>query len=239
MLISEIFGPTYQGEGPSIGRSCIFLRTSNCNLQCRFCDSPYTWNWIGTKFAHPEKYDRKKEQHKLEYNQVRESILNLAQDKTKMLVISGGEPMLQQKHLQRIAAYFKHQGWRIEVETNATIPLRYEFVDLIDQMNCSPKLANSGDPSNMRIKPEILQTYVDLPQSIFKFVVSSNHDLNEILNLVRDFKIEKRKVWLMPQGRTREELAKLNQQVKQLALGLGYNFSPRKHIEEFGSKRGV
>ena len=39
--ISEIFGPTVQGEGPLIGRPTVFVRTGGCDFRCRWCDTLY------------------------------------------------------------------------------------------------------------------------------------------------------------------------------------------------------
>src|SRR5262245_52198924 len=56
LVVSEVFGPTWQGEGPSIGRRCGFVRLGRCNLACTWCDTPYTWDW--------ERYDPAKELHR-------------------------------------------------------------------------------------------------------------------------------------------------------------------------------
>ena len=39
--ISEIFGPTIQGEGPLIGRPTVFVRTGGCDYRCAWCDTLY------------------------------------------------------------------------------------------------------------------------------------------------------------------------------------------------------
>jgi 7-carboxy-7-deazaguanine synthase len=39
--ISEIFGPTIQGEGPLIGRPTVFVRTGGCDYRCSWCDTLY------------------------------------------------------------------------------------------------------------------------------------------------------------------------------------------------------
>ena len=41
ILVSEIFGPTVQGEGPLIGRPSVFVRTGGCDYRCRWCDTLY------------------------------------------------------------------------------------------------------------------------------------------------------------------------------------------------------
>ena len=44
MLISEIFY-SIQGEGELTGIPSVFIRTSGCNLRCRWCDTKYaSWN---------------------------------------------------------------------------------------------------------------------------------------------------------------------------------------------------
>ena len=53
LAVSEIFGPTLQGEGPSSGRRAMFLRLAGCNLSCSWCDTAYTWDW--------SRYDKKAE----------------------------------------------------------------------------------------------------------------------------------------------------------------------------------
>jgi organic radical activating enzyme len=45
LLVAEMFGPTFQGEGPSAGQRAVFVRTSRCNLSCSWCDTPHTWDW--------------------------------------------------------------------------------------------------------------------------------------------------------------------------------------------------
>ena len=62
LRVNEIFGPTFQGEGPHAGQSAVFLRTSGCNLNCSWCDTPYTWDW--------ERYDREAETHPMAPNEV-------------------------------------------------------------------------------------------------------------------------------------------------------------------------
>src|SRR5258708_8959324 len=41
ILISEIFGPTVQGEGALIGKPTVFVRTGGCDFRCNWCDTLY------------------------------------------------------------------------------------------------------------------------------------------------------------------------------------------------------
>src|SRR5690606_10255253 len=44
LLVSEIFR-SVQGEGRHVGVPSVFLRLARCNLSCRWCDTPYTWDF--------------------------------------------------------------------------------------------------------------------------------------------------------------------------------------------------
>ena len=216
------------------------------------CDTPYTWNWTGTDFKHPEKFDREKELHKMSNADVLNRLLELNSkwdvlaprdttipmiDNGPMLVISGGEPFLQQKALYHIVHYLKRRGWWVEIETNGTVPPRIYFTDELDQINCSPKLANSGDPLERRIVPHVLTELARMDKTNFKFVVGTEYDMNEIESLCTKFDL--RNIWLMPLGRTMFELSETAPMVETMAKRYGFNYSPRKHIELWGSKRGV
>ena len=51
MRISEIFY-SIQGEGELTGVPTVFIRTSGCNLRCRWCDTPYaSWNPEGEEMS--------------------------------------------------------------------------------------------------------------------------------------------------------------------------------------------
>ena len=240
LLINEIYGPVKQGEGKSSGLDVMFLRLSGCNLACIWCDTPYTWNWKGTKFVHPDKFDPKAESHKMSVKEVKQALYKSAGN-VKALVLSGGEPMLQQRKLIPLLQELKNDNWWIEVETNGTISPFPEFAALLDQINCSPKTENSGidNPLKLRIKQQALQEIAHFKNATFKFVVQSDTDMSEIHSIMSIGEIRTEQVWLMPEGRTKKEQLLRQEQVKAIAKENGYNFSPRLHILEFGDKRAV
>lgn len=238
LFVNEVFGPTVQGEGKSSGKEVIFLRLSGCNLACSWCDTPYTWNWKGTKFVHPDKFDKKTETHKHTVDQVF-SLIRRQSPTTHAVVISGGEPMLQQKELVNLLKLLKEDGYWVEVETNGTVAPTPEFVSLIDQINCSPKLANSGpdNPLKKREIPTALITLATCKKATFKFVVTGPQDIKGILDLVTVYGMED--VYLMPEGRTKAEQLANQNQIEKLAKANGFEFSPRLHVLQWDAKRAV
>ena len=255
MKVNEIFGPTIQGEGRSAGKLVIFLRLVGCNLACIWCDTPYTWNWLRTLFRHPEKHDPKKEIHEMSCRAVIRRLRKKGLRKVKALVISGGEPMLQQDEIIGLlrslrhnnflfrllyrSKLFKKTDYWVEIETNGTIEPKPEFLELIDQINCSPKTFNSG-PDNRpetRERPEALRKLSASSKTFFKFVIKDEEDLPEIRDLVSRY--EMKNVYLMAQCRTREERRQLEPKVTKMCLENNFHFSPRLHILYWNGRRGV
>src|ERR1700719_782206 len=87
LRVSEIF-VSFQGEGPSSGERAVFVRLAGCNLSCQWCDTPYTWDW--------SRYNRVLESHKVVADEVARHVVALAGEYGKLLILTGGEPMLQQ-----------------------------------------------------------------------------------------------------------------------------------------------
>lgn len=225
MKINEIYGPVEQGEGKSTGLAVMFIRLAMCNLRCVWCDTKYTWDW--------QNFDRTKEVHEMSISQI---LSQLKKTDVKAVVISGGEPFLQQKQLTQLLRELKTLGYWVEIETNGTIIPTPEFVQLIDQINCSPKLANSGDLEKLRLKPLALQALQATGKANFKFVMSSQIDVFEVLQLVRKYSLKE--IYLMPEGVTKEALAEKEELVKYVCQATGFKFSPRLHVTST-QQRGI
>lgn len=220
LVVSEVFGPTVQGEGPSLGRRAGFVRLGRCNLACTWCDTAYTWDW--------SRFDPAVELRKAD---VADVVAQVDAMDVPMVVITGGEPLLQQSAVVELARRLKPR--RIEVETAGTIAPAPELVALVDQWNVSPKLANSGNPSERRHKPDVLRAFAATGKAVFKFVVESAADLDEIAG----FDVEP--VWVMPQGTTPEAVQEGLRRLADEVVARGWNLTTRLHVEVWGDKRGV
>jgi 7-carboxy-7-deazaguanine synthase len=227
LKVNEIYGPTVQGEGPSVGRQCAFLRLTGCNLTCSWCDTPYTWDWTGLNGV---KYDKSKETRLMTVDDVWEQ---LRAYRVPLVVISGGEPMMQQDALAPLVESLTAQGVDVEIETNGTIkpsikPTRF---------NVSPKLAHSGVTRKKAIKPVNLSAYVG--QSIFKFVCQTLTDLDEVQAIADECLIPNEAIWIMPEGRDPITLQQHTDTIADAVIQRGWNITPRLHVMIWGHRRGV
>ena len=234
----EVFR-TLQGEGPSIGSPAIFLRLSLCNLHCSWCDTPFTWNWEGTPWDHQDgqKYSKADQIVEPSLHELVETLCSQAHPGDR-LVVTGGEPLLQQKELvplfEKIASSFS----AIEIETNGT-QRPDDLLDLaVAQYNVSPKLANSGNAPDLRIQDTPLQFFAQSPKAFFKFVLTCEEDLTEVLALQQRFQIPSPRLLLMPEGRTPSALAENRAWIAQACLTHGFRLTDRLHVQLWGDERG-
>lgn len=226
--MNEVFGPTIQGEGPHAGVYCGFVRFAECNLACSWCDTPYTWDW--------KRYDRAIESKPMTVKEVADAIVQLY---CYRIVLTGGEPMMQQRFFPEL---YEETGCAFDVETNGTIAPTADVIDAVDLFVVSPKLAHSGDPEKLRLKPLALDAYADLAydrRAAFKFVVQTPQDLDSVGLLCDEFRIPRTQVWAMPEGANR---AAHLENLIALADGIvshGFNLSSRLHVLAWNDKRGV
>jgi organic radical activating enzyme len=86
-----------------------------------------------------------------------------------------------------------------EIETNGTNYIEEELFQSLDQINCSPKLANSGMTEKQRIVPKAISRIMEHGNYQFKFVISTEDDVKEIFrDFVEPFDIPLKNVICMP-----------------------------------------
>lgn len=136
-------------------------------------------------------------------------------------------------------------------ETNGTI---YQPVSESCLMSVSPKLASSAPKyenerrqnkwfarhNAARIDMDVLKLFVDDARYYqLKFVISDRNEMDEVLPLLDDLNANRNKVYLMPEGRTREDVQINAEMVWDLAIKYGLRYSPRLQVDLFDDKRGV
>ena len=232
---AEIFA-SLQGEGPSAGTPVAFIRLSRCNLACTWCDTAYTWRFEGDNRPHRdgEHFERKANQVKLSPAKAAYLIAATGQ---RRLVITGGEPLMQCGALAELLAELP--DIEIEIETNGTTRASAHVDIRVDQYNVSPKLAHSGNASELALIPERLDAYADDPRAYFKFVIATEDDVDEVLALQRAHRIRPERLFLMAEGTTSEALREKQAWLAPLCLEHGFRMSDRMHIHLYGDTRGT
>lgn len=114
--VVEIFY-SIQGEGANVGKSAVFVRLSNCNKDCWYCDTD--WSKGDT----------------MTVSQILEEVKKYSSSKdypNNLIIWTGGEPTLQLTNeiLENFADYYNC----IETNGTNTVPSRIEYI------SCSPKV---------------------------------------------------------------------------------------------------
>jgi 7-carboxy-7-deazaguanine synthase len=226
LRLSEVFD-SIQGEGVNQGKPCRFVRLALCNLHCHYCDTKYTWDF--------ERYDYDAEVREVARDDVAEQLRSAP---AKHVVLTGGEPLLQQRALAQVLAAVPPDVF-IEVETNGTRVPSEALLKRIDQWNVSPKLSSAGDPEALRIRPEALTALRDSGRAYLKLVVKSERDRDEAEALRARFGFAKERTIFMPEAATREELEARSADVAAWSQALAVRFGSRLHISLWGGRRGT
>jgi 7-carboxy-7-deazaguanine synthase len=227
LVVSEVFGPTFQGEGPSTGRRAGFVRLGRCNLRCTWCDTPYTWDW--------ERHDPEVELTRRDTDDVAAEVEAMG---VALVVVTGGEPLLQQSHLPPLLRRLRSTGHEVEVETAGTIAPMADVAACVDRFNVSPKLASSGNPTERRYHPDVLRAFVATGKAAFKFVVCDATDLDEVQRLVDDNGIDPAAVWVMPEGTDAATVVERMRAIAEPVQARRWNLTTRLHVILWGDQRG-
>ncbi|GAA3875377.1 7-carboxy-7-deazaguanine synthase QueE [Streptomyces sedi] len=228
LIVAECFGveaPTFQGEGPSCGHPALFIRLSRCNLTCAKCDTKYTWDWA--------RFDPRQESTK---RTVADLVAWATSSPVELVVITGGEPLLQQKRLVPLVRQLLVAGKRVEFETNGTlVPLPELVVDGV-HCNVSPKIASFGVDEAKSVVPAALEAFAASGRAVFKFVASSVADLDRIAELADAHRLAP--VWVMPEGNTVEAITATTRVLADAVAARHWHFTTRLHVLAFAGARG-
>ena len=210
----EIFY-SLQGEGARMGTPTVFLRLAGCNLHCAWCDTKYSW----------------KKGEDVPAQDIAKRILAYG---CSSLVITGGEPLLQQDALAELLQLLPGDMF-IEVETNGTILPSPVLQQRVGQWNVSPKLAHAGNAETTALCPDVLAHFAATPHAWFKFVVTGEADWPAI----EAMQLPRHRTMLMPCATTREALALARPAVAEMCLKHQVRLGERMHLVLWDTKKGV
>lgn len=223
LKISEIFR-SIQGEGELIGVPHTFVRLAGCNLKCRWCDTVYA-RYRGTEMEERE---------------------IAAKVNTRHICITGGEPLLQD--IYGLCRMLRRRGVIITVETNCT-KFDGRLCNCVDLFSVSPKLGSSWEKYSKKVLRKYIDAYPESKVNL-KFVIQSENDLKEVLDIVEENKDIRKKgipVILQPEGfcslpeyrkRIRTLIEKvLDEKTSKKLGGVNYRVLPQLHRIAWGMRR--
>lgn len=159
--ISEIFGPTVQGEGPLIGRPTVFVRTGGCDYRCRWCDTLYA---VLPEFRH--------EWTLMAPAEILARIEHLAGAVPVLVSLSGGNPALQP--LGPLIEMGRRTGHTFALETQGSVP--QPWFAALDWLMLSPKPPSSGVAMEWRTLDACVAAAAGGPRCVLKFAVFDGDD---------------------------------------------------------------
>jgi organic radical activating enzyme len=220
------------------------------------CDSTSQWLWRGVDKDFQYLIDQWKEQ----------GIYGDIMNGTIHLIWTGGEPTIKQ-HQEAISNFFKYwamidfashvqvpiyNGESIdyrkkngnnqfnEIETNGTIYIEDKLWRCIDQINCSPKLSNSGMSEKRRIVPEAIKRIMEHPNYQFKFVISTEEDVKEMFrDFIEPFNIPLKNVVCMPGLDAQTDFHERTQFVLEMGKKYRFRALTRLHISAWDKTLNV
>tara|TARA_Y100001936_G_scaffold241605_1_gene277656 strand:- start:404 stop:1156 length:753 start_codon:yes stop_codon:yes gene_type:complete len=222
----EIF-VSIQGEGRLAGTPCVFVRLASCNLSCSWCDTKYTWDWKNYEYAG----------HVMTLNN--DEIYSIIQGHNlKHVVITGGEPLLQQDALLPLITALSKNSYTIEIESNGTIEPLMPIFNLVNQWNISPKLSNSGNSQNKNVSLSIISKYKSHPNSYLKFVIVDEQDVYESISFAKSVDFPVKRLILMPEGSKASNLISKSSWLSDYCIKNGLRYSSRLHVLLWQGVRG-
>ncbi len=171
--VSEIFGPTIQGEGAQIGAPTVFVRLGGCDYRCSWCDSLYA--------VLPE---HRATWTKMTAEDIMAKVNNLSGTRPILITLSGGNPAIQP--CADLIALGHRQGHAFTMETQGSA--WRPWFEMLDHLCVSPKPPSSGMATDWDVLQKCLQQGPG-GRTILKVVVFDDVDL-EYAAKVRAFGLD-------------------------------------------------
>ena len=159
--ISEIFGPTIQGEGALIGQPTVFVRTGGCDYRCTWCD---TLHAVDSEFRH--------EWAPMSAEEIMDEVKKLSGEKPLMVSLSGGNPAIQP--LKPLIDLGHEKDYHFALETQGSIAQDW-FADL-DVLTLSPKPPSSEMETDWAAFDACVEAAQRKPEIALKIVIFDEAD---------------------------------------------------------------
>ena len=158
LKVNEIYY-SIQGESTHVGRPCIFIRLTYCNLRCTYCDTEYAF-YEGKDIEIPE------------------IMATIKQWNCNLVEVTGGEPLFQDKCIYLLNELI-NQNYEVLLETGGSLSISDVPIEIV-------RIVDFKCPSSGMEKKNLWSIVNDLqPHDEVKFVIGDREDFDwakEILN---------------------------------------------------------
>jgi organic radical activating enzyme len=219
MKLIEVFN-TYQGEGPDSGRQMTIARHRACDRvdhknACPWCDT-----LVKMRISCEADYSIED--------------INLQVKLTSGLMITGGEPSYRD-NLDNTRTLLRETDFSVcNIETNGynvsallNIVSDFELRDKDIKVIYSPKFFSEVE---LQTEVEHILSVIKDEHLYLKFVNDGAQYIYTCLDAIVPLQRDKNQIWVMPEGKTREDLIKNSGPTMDLIEKFGVNFSSRNHI---------
>ena len=163
LKINEIYY-SVQGESTFMGKPCIFIRLTYCNLRCSYCDSEYTF------------YEGKDMSIKDIIKKIEEYPCNLVE-------VTGGEPLFQ-KNCVNLLSELVNRKYKVLLETSGSLPIENvpkQVINIIDFKCPSSKMEKKNLWDNINFIKDSDQ---------IKFVIGNKEDYKWTKNKISEYNLD-------------------------------------------------
>ena len=163
--VTEIY-KSIQGESTYMGRPCVFVRLTGCNLRCVWCDTTHAF------------YDGKN----LSIEQIIDQVKSYS---TNLVEITGGEPLLQKEVFPLMESLLKNK-FQVMLETSGSLPIKNVPAEVIKILDL--KCPGSGE-ENKNLWENL--NYLGSTDEI-KFVIADRVDYEWSKKVLQDYELDKK-----------------------------------------------
>ena len=165
LKVNEIYY-SIQGESTHVGRPCIFIRLTYCNLRCTYCDTEYAF-YEGKDIEIPE------------------IMATIKQWNCNLVEVTGGEPLFQDKCIYLLNELI-NQNYEVLLETGGSLSISDVPIEII-------KIVDFKCPSSGMEKKNLWSIVNDLqPHDEVKFVIGDREDFDWAKEMLNKYSLNKK-----------------------------------------------
>lgn len=165
LKVNEIYY-SIQGESTHVGRPCIFIRLTYCNLRCTYCDTEYAF-YEGKDIEIPE------------------VMAEIKQWNCNLVEVTGGEPLFQDECIDLLNE-LTNQNYEVLLETGGSLSISDVPIEIV-------RIVDFKCPSSGMEKKNLWSIVNDLqPHDEVKFVIGNREDFDWAIDMLNKYSLNEK-----------------------------------------------